>query len=315
MSDPKRMAGRWLAAAFVSAVALSGCVTTQSGQPDAPGGAAAALAATKGGEKLDPAYRDLLLSHGGRALETDKLEEAASAYKRILNAEPENGDATLGLAETMLAAGNYPEALGYYRALGGKQAFRARALQGEGIALLALGQSQQSVESLRQAVAADATLWRAWNALGRTLDIQGKHDEAKVAYDRALAIEPGAPAVLNNRGVSAMLAGRYADAERDLRAAMEKDRELDRARSNLRLVLAWQGKYGEALADVSRVDAPVVLNNIGYIAMKRGDLGHAEAYFAQAMQMSPAFYDKADRNLKYLQEMKKLQKLADGKAG
>jgi hypothetical protein len=49
--------------------------------------------------------------------------------------------------------------------------------------------------------------------------------------------------------------------------------------------------------------------------MKRGDLTHAEAYFAQAMQMSPAFYDKADRNLKFLQEMRKLQKVADGKAG
>jgi len=69
---------------------------------------------------------------------------------------------------------------------------------------------------------------------------------------------------------------------------------------------AWQGKYAEALTDVSRVDAPVTLNNVGYIAMQRGDLGHAEAYFAQAMQLSPAFYDKADRNLNFLHDMKKL---------
>ena len=302
---------RWLAPVMLSSFLLSGCLTTGQESPTGD----TDIAGAQSEQKLDAAYRDLLLSHGRRSIESGKLDEASSAYKRILNAEPQNPDATYGMAETMLAAGSYPEALGYYRALGSDEAYRARALQGEGLVLLSLGQSQQSADTLRKAVASDVTLWRAWNALGRALDIQGKHEEARSSYDRALALEPGASAVLNNRGVSNMLAGRYLEAEEDLRNAIARDRDLERARSNLRLVLAWQGRYAEALADVSRTDAPVALNNIGYIAMKRGDLSHAEAYFAQAMQMSPAFYDKADRNLKYLYEMRKLQKLADMKKG
>jgi Flp pilus assembly protein TadD len=178
-----------------------------------------------------------------------------------------------------------------------------------------LGDHTGSVNVLKEALAKDVTLWRAWNALGRALDIQGKRDEARAHYDRALALQPDTAAVLNNRGVSHLLAGRYSDAEKDLRKAYALDRTLERAQGNLRLALAWQGRYAEALAGVRRIDAPVALNNIGYIAMKRGDLNHAEAYFAQAMQMSPAFYDKADRNLKFLQELKKLEKIAASQKG
>jgi Flp pilus assembly protein TadD len=308
-----RQLGPWLMSALVLPVILSGCVTTNTESPDQL--VADAAAAARANEKLDPEYRKLLLSHGQRALEGEKYEEAVGAYRRVLDAEPKNPEATFGMAETMLAVADYAAALSYYRALEKNEAFHARAYQGEGIVLLNLGQHEQSTELLKKAVAVDAKLWRAWNALGRTLDIQGKHDEARTDYDKALAIEPNSAVVLNNRGVSNMLSGQFPAAEKDLRNAISQDRELERARGNLRLVLAWQGKYAEALADVGRINAPAVLNNIGYIAMKRGDLSHAEAYFAQAMQLSPAFYDKADRNLKFLHELKQLQKVADTNRG
>jgi Flp pilus assembly protein TadD len=297
---------------MVSSLMLSGCVTMGMG---ASGNAdiSEVAVATQSKEKLDAGYRELLLSHGSHALDSEKYEEAVSAYKRILSVEPENPDAIFGMAETMLATGSNAEALGYYRLLDKHDAFRSRALQGEGIVLLNLGQQQMGLDVLRKAVASDETLWRAWNALGRTLDIQSNHEEALKSYNRALALIPSSALVLNNRGVSYMLAGRYKEAEVDLRRAVSVDRELSRARSNLRLALAWQGKYAEALADVSRIDAPAALNNIGYIAMQRGDMSHAEAYFVQAMQTSPVFYDKADRNLKFLIETKKLQKVAETK--
>ena len=302
-----------LTCVFLLPVGLSGCVTTNQESPEQL--VAEAAAAAKAKEKLNPEYRELLLAHGKRALDGGKYEEAVSAYKRILEAEPQNPDATFGMAETMLAVANYPAALDYYNALDKNETYRGRAFQGEGIALLSLGQHEQSAVLLRKAVAVDAKLWRAWNALGRALDGQGKYDEARINYDRALEIAPNSGVVLNNRGVSNMLAGRYADAEKDLREAITQDRDLKRARGNLRLALAWQGKYAEALADVSRIDAPIVLNNIGYVAMQRGDLSYAEAYFAQAMQLSPAFYDKADRNLKVLNALRQLQKNADTSKG
>lgn len=313
-----RPAGRaplQLVALLLAPILLSGCLVT-TGAGDGVGGAGNAATPTPGAQAvLDPDYRALLLAHGARAREGGKYDEATSAYKRVLDAEPNNPDALYGIAETLLASGKHGGALGYYRKLSSNEDFQARALQGEGIALLVLGDHFGSVESLKKAVAKDVTLWRAWNALGRALDIQGKRDEARSNYDRALALKPDSASVLNNRGVSLLLAGQYAEAEKDLRKAYALDRDLARAQGNLRLALAWQGRYAEALAGVSRTDAPVTLNNIGYIAMKRGDLNHAEAYFAQAMQMSPAFYDKADRNLKFLQELKKLETIANSQKG
>lgn len=299
---------------LLAPILLSGCLAT-TGTGDRAAGQAAVQATTPAQAALDPDYRALLLAHGARALEGGTYEEATSAYKRVLDAEPNNPDALYGIAETLLVSGNHGGALGYYRKLSGNEDFRARALQGEGIALLVLGDHFGSIESLKLAVANDVTLWRAWNALGRALDIQGKRDEARGYYDRALALNPDSTSVLNNRGVSHLLAGRYLEAEKDLRRAHALDRELERAQANLRIALAWQGRYAEALAGVSRINAPVTLNNIGYIAMNRGDLNHAEAYFAQAMQMSPAFYDKADRNLKFLQELKKLETIANRQKG
>ena len=121
---------RWLAPAILSSFVLSGCLTTNQERPTA---LAADAAAPKAQGKLDTAYRELLLSHGRRALEMEKYEEATSAYKRILTADPQDPEAAFGMAETMLAAGDFPAALGYYRALNTNDTFRARAWQGEGL--------------------------------------------------------------------------------------------------------------------------------------------------------------------------------------
>ena len=106
MSRPKFCAGRWLVPALLSSLVLSGCVTTQAEQPDAAGNAAGVTAGgtAKAGATLDPAYRDLLLSHGARALETEKYEEAGAAYKRVLSVDPEDGDAVLGMVQARARA-------------------------------------------------------------------------------------------------------------------------------------------------------------------------------------------------------------------
>ena len=74
------------------------------------------------------------------------------------------------------------------------------------------------------------------------------------------------------------------------------------------MALAWQGKYVEALTGIRKDEMPVMLNNVGYIAMKRGDYEFAEAYLSQAMQMSPSYYAKAAENLEYLRQLKRAEK-------
>ncbi|MGI9386254.1 MAG: tetratricopeptide repeat protein [Methyloligellaceae bacterium] len=291
----------------MSLLFLSGCVTTGDSTPKVKSTTSTAGAAGKG---VNKEYVKLLLTHGSRAHAAGDHDEAQSAYGRILQADPKNAHAALGLGESLLSTGDLPRSIKYFDAASKDETLRATALQGQGIVLLKLGQYSGSEKVLRQALKLDPKLWRAWNALGRTLDKSGRFEEAEKSYQAALKENPASAIVHNNSGVSYLLAGKYEKAEQAFRAAVLSDPELKRARSNLRLAMAWQGKYTEAMTGVDRLELPTTLNNVGYIAMKRGDYRHAEAYFVQAKQSSPAFYDKADRNLKFLQQVRKLQNVA-----
>ena len=128
-----------------------------------------------------------------------------------------------------------------------------------------------------------------------------------------MTANPKAAAVYNNRGVSRLIRHDYEGAAKDFSQALGINPAMETARGNLRVALAWQGRYVEALVGVNAKEAPVVLNNLGYLALKRGDYEGAEAYLAQAMQLSPAYYAKAAENLAYLRQIRKIEKVAPKK--
>ena len=89
---------------------------------------------------------------------------------------------------------------------------------------------------------------------------------------------------------------------------MRLDPDFATARENLRLSLAWQGDYGRALSGVSPVGHAEALNNVGYIALLRGDYADAEAYLLRAMEIDPQYNEIASHNLSYLRDMRTLHK-------
>ena len=46
-----------------------------------------------------------------------------------------------------------------------------------------------------------------------------------------------------------------------------------------------------------------MLNNIGYVAMLRGDYESADVFLHRAIDESPVFYDTAEQNLERLQTL------------
>lgn len=206
-------------------------------------------------------------------------------------------------AELALASGSLPEAAeGFSGLLDGPLAAAAR--QGLGITRLKQGRAAEAKVELEQAVAADAALARAWNALAVLADRAKDWPAADAAYARAIAAAPGDASLLANRGWSMLLRGHHVAAEQDLAPALALAPGLGQVRTNLALARAMQGRYQDAFQLSDKKTLATDLNTVGYAAMARGDLTVAEAYFNRALSLNPQFDRSAWENLQYLIALK-----------
>jgi Flp pilus assembly protein TadD len=228
---------------------------------------------------------------------------ARDKYARLVAGDSTNAKAKLGLAESLLALGDYTNALGAFKLLDADPAYHAAVLQGEGLALMGLRQVDAAGALLLEAVKADPGSWRSWNALGQYYDVKQQWGYARTAYENALAAKGGTPIVLNNLGMSLMLQKSYAEAGSEFEAALKIDPSLVAARNNLRMALAWQGRYEDAATNPGRDEAADVLNNVGYVALLRGDYAQAQIYLLKATEVSPSFNKVAWDNLRLLEAM------------
>lgn len=248
-----------------------------------------------------------LVQKAEEAFADGRIGEAYRYYGKILSADKNNLRAKFGIGETLLAMGKAGAAVDVFRSIETDDEFRARSLQGKGIALLMSGDRETGHGALRQAVSEDSALWRAWNALGQYYDTDRKWDEARECYDNALAANGDRATFYNNIGVSMLLQGRYEEAEQEFLIALKLSPSNEITCLNLRLSLAWQGKYIEAMSGVNRSEIAETLNNIGYIALLREDYASAQIYLTRALEESPDFLDAAWRNIQFL-ETRRLQK-------
>jgi Flp pilus assembly protein TadD len=115
--------------------------------------------------------------------------------------------------------------------------------------------------------------------------------------------------------MSLLLQRRYREATDMFQKALAADPGLGIARANLRIALAWQGRYDEALIGAASAERANALNNVGYIAMLRGDYQAAQKYLAQALTGSPTYQEQAARNLDMLKLLMKSQGKVDRGTG
>jgi Flp pilus assembly protein TadD len=237
-----------------------------------------------------------LLAAADRALAAGELEKAQAAYDVVLGAKPDHTEALLGLGDIQLRRGAAEAALATFRKID-ESAYGPRSLQGQGLALAALHRREEAAAALTEATARDPGLWRSWLALGKLDDERQDWQASDTAYRRALALQPESAEIYNSIGVSLLLQRRYQEALAHFLSALERDPTATNAQANLRVAYAWTGEYQKALAHAGPRDQALVLNNVGYVAMERGDFAAAETLLSEALRASPSFYKRASDNL------------------
>ena len=239
---------------------------------------------------------DRLLA-GHAALIEERYDEAEQAFGEVLVIDPSRTAAHLGMGEIHLARGRPQLALHHFAAAAADPMLKPQARQGQAVALVMMRQDDAALPIIEEVLASRPLLWRTWNARGLVFAGRGDFNQAEASYKRALAINPAAASVENNLGYALMLQGRADTALVHFGKALALEPSLKAARNNQRMALAWNGRYTEAIAGVESKELPDVLNDVGVIAMRRGDFRGAEAYFARAIETSPSYHAKAAKNL------------------
>lgn len=147
-----------------------------------------------------------------------------------------------------------------------------KLMRSYGLALLVSGKPQDALRPLALTARDDPADWSVRSALGAALDQLNRPVEARQAYREALAIKADDAGVLTNIGVSYLMTGDAAEAEKTLQQAAALPGATAETRMNLSVAVALQGRFDEA-ERIQRVDVPpnMIAANMAYLRALQTD--------------------------------------------
>lgn len=247
---------------------------------------------------LTAQMNEQLYAQAEEAMSRGKNSDALFYYQEVLKTSPRERRALIQCGKIYLEVGLPELAEEHYTRALELSADDLDALEGRGFSRIRLHRYAQARADLQRAATIDANRWNAWNGLGVIADMEGEHEQAIGYYRKGLDVLPNYPTLTNNLGYSLIMAHRYREAEQLLRSGLAYAPDFTRMKNNLGIALAWQGKYEQALEAISpAIGEALAFNNVGYIAMLKGDYAKAVDYFEQALQSSPTYYLRAAQNL------------------
>ena len=174
------------------------------------------------------------------------LRAYADRWEKIYADKPGEKYASINYARALRALTRYKEAAAVMQAAAVKAPKDFQVLGEYGKALADNGDLMQARDVLSRSYPPDRPSWDFLSAQGSVADRLDDHLGAQNFYRQALKIAPNQPAVLSNLGLSYALSKQLPLAEQTLRRAASEPGADQRVRENLALVLALEGKFGEA---------------------------------------------------------------------
>ncbi len=172
-----------------AARALAHTATPPPAQAQASAGAAPSPSPPPAADKIVARGEPPVLEQAYRALHAGRYEEAYRLYESVLASQPNHPDALLGLAAAAEGRGEPARAIAAYR-----RVLQVDPDNADALAALAelTGAADPATQAsvLRAAIARRPEAYSLHAALGRLLAAEGRHSEARVAFEAALALAP-----------------------------------------------------------------------------------------------------------------------------
>lgn len=283
---------------------LSGCASTNPAVSITPVEPAQENQA-KSELSLEKLSVDELLTQGNVNFQSGNIKIARLYYQKAFDKAPESAEALSGIGLTLFQAGDFEGAsLAYGRAVEVNPDYLP-ALLGAGRTARNLGENTKALELFNHALMLGSADPETMTEMAITYDNTGQAVLAEELYLKVTQKLNNQPSAYNNLGFNYLLQHKYPQAISALSRAMDLDPGSERIKNNLAAAMILNGEEPRALNLFSNsVGKAAAYNNVGYIHMTNHQWDKAEHAFLKAIDTSPVYYERANRNLQKLRAAK-----------
>jgi tetratricopeptide (TPR) repeat protein len=228
----------------------------------------------------------------GILYDAGQYDDAVGYYRAALAVRPEVALAHHNLGVALQARGQLDEAIDQHLQTLQLDPKDARTHINLGRALTAKGRPDEAIDHCEEALRLDPKLARAHVALGDALKAKGRLDEAIDHYQQAVRLDPKNASFHYSLGDALKAKGRPEEAIDHYRQAVRLDPKNASVHNNLGVALQARGRPEEAFdhfQQAARLDPKdaSVHNNLGNALKAKGKLDEAIAEYQEVLRLDP----------------------------
>jgi tetratricopeptide (TPR) repeat protein len=242
--------------------------------------------------ELAPEDDELTFGYAMLATQQEHWDEARGLWQGLRGNPERRDEASYYLAQVEEQAGNDDTAIGLYRAVGGNELnvdatmrmSQVLARRGD------LGQAREALQQVRIAYPSRAD--DLYIAETQLIQKYGDSADALALYEDALKAFPDHHDLRYNRALYVVELGDFEWMERDLQYVLEQEPDHVDSLNALGYTLADRNeRLDEAFTLVARAlklrpDSPAILDSMGWVLYRQGDLAGAAGYLRRALDLS-----------------------------